>query len=79
MKKINDFKKGDIITVNETPTYPKLKLENGYIDIRDDIVNKNNLDFVARKMTINEVLSQPAFENVTEKDLNEWIQENIEK
>ena len=77
--KINDFKKGQFITVGETPTYPKLKLENGYIDVRDDIVNKNNLDFEAREMLKEEVLKQPAFEGVSEADLDSWVSENINR
>lgn len=77
--KIQDFKKGQFITVEETPTYPKLKLEVGYIDIRDDIINKTNLAFEAREMTKEEVLKQPAFDGVSEKDLDEWVLQNINK
>ena len=77
--KIKDFTKGQFITIEETPSYPKLKLEEGYIDIRDDIINKNNLDFEAREMTKAEVLNQPAFQGVTEQDLNQWVKENINK
>lgn len=77
--KINDFKKRQFITIGETPTYPKLKLEVGYIDIRDDIINKTNLDFPAREMTTEEVLSQPAFKDVTKEDLDLWVKENINK
>ncbi len=77
--KINDFKKGNFITIQETPTYPKLKLEHGYIDIRDDIVNKNNLDFEARLMTKEEVLQQLSRFGVTENELDEWVDQNINK
>jgi hypothetical protein len=75
-KKIEEFNKGQLITIEETPSYPKLKLEKGYIDIRDDIINKNNLEFEAREMSKEEVLKQLG---CSEQELDEWVKENINK
>ncbi len=72
--KIEKFKKGDFITIDETPSYPKLKLEEGYIDIRDDIVNKNNLNFNAREMSREEVLGKLG---CTDQELTIWVEQNI--
>lgn len=37
MRKISDLEKGQIFAIEGTRTYPKLKLYQGYIDIRDKI------------------------------------------
>lgn len=37
--KLKELKKGDIFNIENTSSYPKLKLDKGYVDIRDDIVN----------------------------------------
>lgn len=36
--KIKEIKIGKMFTIDETPTYPKLRIENGYVDMRDEIV-----------------------------------------
>ena len=39
--KINEIKAGEIFCIGGTKTYPKLKLDVGYVDMRDEIVQKN--------------------------------------
>ena len=39
--KLKELKIGDIFTIENTPSYPKLKINDGYVDMRDDIVNKS--------------------------------------
>jgi len=39
--KLKELKPGDIFTIENTPTYPKVKIKDGYVDIRDEIVNKS--------------------------------------
>ena len=36
--KLSDIKVGDIFTIGNTPSYPKRRTDNGYIDMRDNIV-----------------------------------------
>ena len=39
--KIIDIKAGEIFCIEGTKTYPKLKLDIGYVDMRDEILQKN--------------------------------------
>ena len=69
MMKIKDIEVGKMFTIDESPSYPKLRTENGYVDLRDDIVRDgyvlewNNvreigIEEVAKTMkTTNEVVS----------------------
>lgn len=36
--KFSDIKIGEIFIIGNTPSYPKRKTENGYVDIRDNII-----------------------------------------
>ena len=36
-----DIKAGEIFCIEGTKTYPKLKLDIGYVDMRDEIVKKS--------------------------------------
>lgn len=38
--KLTDVQTGDVFNIENTPSYPKLKIDGGYVDIRDEIVNK---------------------------------------
>jgi len=51
--KITNIPKGGIFAIDNNP-----KLEVGYIDIRDGIVNTNNLDYEATIMTMGETAEQ---------------------
>jgi len=70
---IDDVKKGEIFTIEETPSYPKLRLEEGYVDMRDEIVNKTG-DTVkgmnVRLMTVKEISEK--FEE-TEDTIKDWV------
>lgn len=35
--KFNEIKTGQFFTIDNTPSYPKLKTDYGYIDVRDEI------------------------------------------
>jgi len=54
---LKELKIGEIFTIEETPSYPKLKIDGGYVDIRDDIVNTsgNNDKRDVRIETIKEI------------------------
>ena len=36
---LRELKTGDVFAIEGSNSYPKLKLSNGYVDIRDEIVN----------------------------------------
>jgi len=73
MKLIN-IKKGEIFTIGETPSYPKLRTNLGYIDMRDKIIkNCNDLSWPLRIMTKKEVAK--LFYNGTIQKVEEWIKE----
>lgn len=37
--KLKELKSGQMFNIISTPSYPKLKIEGGYVDMRDDIKN----------------------------------------
>jgi len=39
--KINEIKAGEIFCIDGSKTYPKLKLNTGYVDMRDEILQKS--------------------------------------
>ena len=57
-----DLKVGDVFTIENTPSYPKLKLENNaYVDMRDEILNKSGETVMGREvsiMTTNDVATE---------------------
>jgi len=72
---IDDIKKGEIFTIEETPSYPKLRLESGYVDMRDEIVNETGNTVKGREvrlMTIKELAEK--FEE-TEEEITELVSE----
>ena len=80
MKDFNKIKTGTIFTIGETPSYPKLKINNGYVDMRDDIVNTNPNQAVLssnfRELSVEEI--SKVFE-ITIKDVEGWIKEKKDK
>lgn len=54
---IKDIPEGQIFTIGETPSYPKLKLKSGYIDMRDRIIveEQNMTEAAARMMWLGEI------------------------
>jgi len=41
--KLNEFETGDIFCIEGTKSYPKLRLDVGYVDIRDEIRSVHEL------------------------------------
>lgn len=78
--KLKELKPGDIFTIENTPTYPKLKLQNGYVDIRDEIVNRRgNCD--EREVSILAASDiATAFDDIGNIDLiKKWLNDAITK
>ena len=46
--KFEEIKTGQIFNLGNTPSYPKLKTDAGYVDMRDEIVNDNPNSAVLR-------------------------------
>jgi hypothetical protein len=57
--RLKEIKAGNFFNIENTPTYPKLRIEGGYIDLRDNILNKTgNCDAKeVTEMTIDEIAS----------------------
>jgi len=64
MLNFNDIVTGEIFTIGNTPSYPKLKTDYGYIDIRDEIKKTGDCKFPVRLMTDEEII---AFFNVANR------------
>ena len=59
--KVKDVEIGEFFTIDETPSYPKLRTINGWVDIRDKVVAGkygHGFDFDARLMTFDEIMSE---------------------
>ena len=57
--KLNEIKIGQFFTIDNTPSYPKLRTKYGYIDVRDE--NKKNtedLPWDLQLMTDEDVIKQ---------------------
>lgn len=71
--KLSELEKGTIFTIGETPSYPKIRTDYGYLDMRDRIKkNCDDLPWDIRVMEKEEVAKQ--FEGTVE-EINEWIKE----
>jgi len=72
--KLTELKAGDLFCIEDTPTYPKLKIKGGYVDIRDAIVNrKGNCDHREVSILTCEDIAK-AFDDMENLDrIKEWI------
>lgn len=71
--KLKEIKTGEIFTISETPSYPKLKTDTGYIDMRDKIIKHcDDLQWELRLMSKEEVAHK--FEG-TVAEVENWIKE----
>lgn len=72
-KKFTEIKPGQLFTIDNTTSYPKLRTYRGYIDMRDEIV-KNCDDLPSKWKT--SIMSKEAVAaklDVTVEDVNNWI------
>lgn len=57
--KLKDIKIGQFFTIDNTPSYPKLRTEYGYIDFRDEIKKEcEELPWELEMMTDEDVIKQ---------------------
>ena len=69
--KVSEIPIGEIFTIEETPSYPKLRTEFGYIDMRDLIKSTQTHWEGCRVMTNQELIDQFP-ELKTEADVADW-------
>lgn len=71
--KYKDLRKGEVFNIGNSPSYPKLKLDgSGYVDMRDEIVNKSGDTVQGRDvalMTTKEIAEQF---DTSELSIIEW-------
>ncbi len=77
MKENVEIQVGEIFTIGNTPTYPKLKTSYGYIDIRDEIKKYDEIEFPVRLMTEEEIAI--AFYGATIKKAKESVSHLLNK
>jgi len=76
--KLSEIKTGEIFTIGETPTYPKLRTDYGYIDMRDEIKKEcNSLPWELRLMTHEELVEKAPYE-ITLEEITSWINELLD-
>ena len=80
---LNELKTGDIFTIEDTLSYPKLKIVGGYVDIRDEIVNKSGNCDEREVSIINALDIQKAMSklspHLTSSTIQYWIDEAKQK
>jgi len=70
--KVKDIKTGQVFNIENTPSYPKLKTDQGYVDIRDNIRNDNgNCDNLDAEVMPLESLAKEY--GVTADEIINWI------
>ena len=72
---IDDVKTGEIFNIENTPSYPKMKLESGYIDMRDEIVNTTGETVKGKTVELMTVSGIARQFNEAEGDILSWINE----
>lgn len=74
--RFNEIKTGEIFNLGNTPSYPKLKTDSGYVDMRDEIVNNNPnpavLSAEIKIMSVGDLVQQFA---ETEEEMTKWIED----
>ena len=72
--KLTELKSGDIFTIEDTPTYPKLKISGGYVDIRDEIINKRgNCDHREVSILSAADIVKAFDDEYSESDIEDWM------
>ena len=64
---------GEIFTISKTPTYPKLRILGGYVDMRDEIKNYsgNCINMDVDLMSVSDIAT--ALKETDMEGLNEWV------
>lgn len=69
-----EIKPGTIFNLGNTPSYPKLKTKNGYVDMRDEIVNNNpNQAVLSAEITVMSTEDLMRQFDDSKKSIEEWV------
>ncbi len=68
---LSEIRQGEIFTIGETPSYPKLRTETGYIDMRDCIVKTCDILYWDMRVMDKEEVSEQFDMPIDEVD--KWI------
>ena len=68
-----DLKTGDVFAIEGSISYPKLKLIEGYIDMRDRIVNSTGNTVKGREVKILSFKEMAEKFEITEREIEAWI------
>lgn len=74
--KIKEIETGKIFTIDETLTYPKLRIVNGYIDMRDEIIKTGS--YILEMENVREISMKEVCDAFGYKDcegIKEWYKE----
>jgi len=77
--KMKDIKTGEVFCIEGTKSYPKLKLDIGYVDMRDEIRNTHDLDCDCDLMTEEEVKKEFKKYNLDTDDIKTMKEVLMEK
>ncbi len=68
--KLSQLTYGEVFTIDETPSYPKLRIAGGYLDMRDEILKKvDDLPWEIRKLSDEEIAKKL---DMTEEAVIDW-------
>lgn len=73
--KLNELEKGTIFTIGETPSYPKIRTDYGYLDMRDKtrkICNNFDIQWDIRIIEKEELVKQF---DATIEEIDDWLKE----
>ena len=77
---INEIKAGEIFCIEGTKSYPKLKLDVGYVDMRDEIVKRDpGKDLEYQLMTAEEVKTEFSKYGMIMSDVTELKQDLMDR
>lgn len=69
--KIKDILAGEVFCIEGTKSYPKLKLDVGYVDMRDEVIKREPGDFSATIVTTRELNEEFAKYGMNELETEE--------
>lgn len=68
--KLSQLTYGEVFTIDETSSYPKLRIAGGYLDMRDEILKKvDDLPWELRKLSDEEIAKKL---DMTEEAVIDW-------
>ena len=74
--KYKQIETGQMFNLGNTPSYPKLKTANGYVDMRDEIVNNDpNQAVISASIEIMTVKDIALKFEESEANIQKWVDE----